>query len=350
MKSFIAALCLLLAPVTSYGALSSQEKAALAHLDAASAALTTAAIYPTVVVVEVHTVSGNRVRVADLVRDISYAHSHINRVLGGLLGIIPETQFTPQYDTWNALPRSEQVALWMSFLEHAVEFTNRAKADAQLLRPGASEFLAAQLNSIEYSLDETLRSLNAVDRSLLFTDPYPQPPFPNGIHGVIGPHGDVKEALWTLWRSGVYWGRVLWHLSEAIRVGPAPVPGNDYANHGRPFVNVLVSARQSQWIMRVIAGAVPGADPGVRFFDVLKALEEGWSHTYPNVPLHHHFLCLTWRDLLFQRGRKDTWMTHIIDADVIGRDAWAHFDHAVKGILRFPDCSVLNNPTGCGGT
>jgi hypothetical protein len=87
-----------------------------------------------------------------------------------------------------------------------------------------------------------------------------------------------------------------------------------------------------------------------RFFFVLDGLKALTDDVDPGTPRALHLLAFEWQSTFLPKlGRNAAWDVLIVDALVITQDAWKHSDGAAWQTMTFPDCSILRDPSGCGG-
>lgn len=282
----------------------------------------------------------------------SVAHE-LNDAIGVVLGVNPNVPGTAYFEAFAAKSRPDRLAEGYVKLDRAINAAESARAlwDQVVTAAGgalAPAELVDWVRRTKVALEMTRDHIRAFDRSLGYLDPHPQPPFPNGRHGIVGPHGDYVEAQWNLWRSAHYFVRAMSSLAQAMKLGS---PTGEYTNMGRPYMSLSLASRNSINTMYVYA-AVPfseGLRTKSRFFQVLEAAGFVTSGQHPGTPMTQHFVGFEWRDTFAPKmGRDRSWDAFVWDAIVIALDAWKHSDHGGAWMLLiFPDCTVLKNPQGC---
>lgn len=323
------------------------EKASLLHLNQAMTHLLGALSDYTASVTSTYTDGANHVQVGQGTVDTAFAIHHLNSALSGLLGAITEVHGTPEFEALAASSRSNQVANAHQHLDHAIDFAQRAITHwqaARLLNPDPVYRDAVQ--RIITPLTWAIGEMQAHDRSLAYLNFYPTAATPNGFHTLVGPHGDYDGAMWKLWRSVVYFTRAIEDVGSAVRLGS---PTGAYGNMGRPYLQLAQANRNSVAAQMMFAGIPPATKD--RFFTVLDGLRALTVDAFPGTPLMLHFLSVEWQTTFFPLfGQNSSWDALISDAVMISHDAWKHSDGAAWQSMLFPDCSILNNPVGCGGT
>jgi hypothetical protein len=329
------------------GGFTLEEKASLSRLyQAMQYVLAGALSQYTALVTSSYTDQSNNFLVGQGAGDIATTMEHLNSGLSGLLGVVTETHGTPPFDALAAKSRPEQVLNAYAHLDHALVFIDRAIGSWTAARTRkADATYQDSVGQIITVLEAARRELQAFDRTLAYLDFYPLPPTPGGFRTIVGPHGDYDAAMWKLWRSVAYYTRATASVASAVRRG---FPTGQYTNAGRPYINLAQVSRNSIRAQMIYAFVLPMEMD--RFFAVLDGLKLLTTDEHPGTPMALHFLAFEWHATFTPKfGRDGAWDEMVMDAVVITHDAWKHSDGAAWQTMVFPDCSILNNPAGCGG-
>jgi hypothetical protein len=277
-------------------------------------------------------------------RDALIASREASIALGLLLNVVTEQHGSPPFAHLAALSRAERVAQAWWRCDRAIMYIEGARsglaAAARLDRSNAA-YQDAVRRAANVWFVSALADLQAVDRSLAYTNPNPRS-FPQ----IVGPHGNFESAQWMLWRSQHYAhdamdGIVVAYLGPKLRsyVGSAEV------------IRRLLLARDISVDAMILLAGVTWADQQVREGEFFRTLEVLQALTDDDE------LPKRWMEAITALGSfwlpamsADPVTTQYVRGALIRiADAWKHADNAAWQLMIFPDCAKLKNPQGCGG-
>lgn len=230
---------------------------------------------------------------------------------------------------------------WVRY-DRALTYIGRAQTGAALARAActiatcttsASKWLAGLTNGASL--------LGQVRRDLSYLFPRPT----DGVF-IVGPHGNYDEATWWIGRGQMYGVSAMDALVAAYRL--TSFPDGDYLNLV-PIVHLFRIFAIGTTGQFSLAGVLnTEQDPFFRALAVLRALttadEGGLPKLWGGVVMFR----------LYGFTRHLGTVSVVYDALVqtaiqrIG-DGWMRTDMGAWMLMVFPDCSILQNPAGCGG-
>jgi len=266
-----------------------------------------------------------RTALADVLEALVLASGDLSHgitvLMGGTARVAGATEF-------EALPRDQQMAEGRFHLDRAASGLAQAKAKvsvAAVFNPDDAVYQDRLRRARDIWLAAAIVKLAAVDRSLLYADPAPEP-LCSGctVRTTVGPHGDYYAFQHYLWRATHYWRSWAFDAVALYRAGVSPsavagafsvyVDGIGYQHHAEALVAGV--------------GLDAADDSKDQFCRVLEALALLTDLTNRRTAWTYHVLTTSWAPVRSTLPLYSDSLIHL-------SDSWRHSDHAAWMLMIF---------------
>ena len=323
MRLLTLCLCLVVGPVNA--ALTDAEKTSVKAGIEATFRIGSAEKYLAQAIAIGTTSPEARSALADAMEAIIYASLDLSHGTTILMGGTARVAGIPEFE---ALPRERQMAEGRFYLNRAAGALVQVQAAmtrATVFNPEDQTYQDSLRRARDIWLALAISRLAAVDRSLLYADPPPEPPCAGcATRPTVGPHGDYYAFQHALWRATHYWRSWALDAAALYRAGVDQMAvagafavytdGIDYQHHAEALIAGV--------------GLDASDDAKDQFCKVLEALSLLTSLTERRTAWTYHVLTTSWAPVRSTLPLySDSWV-HL-------SDSWRHSDHAAWMLMVF---------------